>query len=93
MTPTMHPTEPARGAPDLDALSGKDLEGLVARICSPYGNVVRVTVHAANANLAVRSFVLVDMSAVNEAERLAAAFKRPRMGSSVLLLLEPRNPS
>ena len=39
------------------------------------------------------SFALVDMSAVNEAERLAAAFRRPRMGSSVLLLLEPRNPS
>ncbi|HZM47374.1 MAG TPA: hypothetical protein VFC14_21325 [Burkholderiales bacterium] len=85
--------EPTPAMPDLGALSGKDLEGLVARICSPYGNVVRVTVHGANPNATARSFALVDMSAVNEAERLAAAFRRPRMGSSVLLLLEPRNPS
>jgi prophage tail gpP-like protein len=79
--------------PDLSALSDKDLEGLVARVCSPYGKVVRVAVHAAHTNPSVRAFALVDMSAVNEAERLAAAFKRPRMGSAVLLLLEPRTHS
>lgn len=76
--------------PDLGPLSDKDLEVLVTRICSTYGKVVRVAVHSANTNPNVRAFALVDMSAVSEAERLAAAFRRPRMGSAVLLLLEPR---
>ena len=77
-------------APDLSALSDKDLERAVAGVCSPYGTVVRVAVHTVRTNPGMRPFALVDMSAVNEAERLAAAFRRPRMGSAVLLLLEPR---
>jgi hypothetical protein len=90
-TPAVHSGSGERAiAPDLAALSDKDLEGIVTRICSPYGKVVRVAVHSAHANPNVRSFALVDMSAVSEAERLAIAFKRPRMGSAVLLLLEPR---
>jgi len=76
--------------PDLSALCDKELESLVARVCSPYGTVVKVAVHGAHANPGVRPFALVDMSEVSEAERLAAAFNRPRMGSAVLLLLGPR---
>ena len=90
-TPAVHTGGAERPiTPDPGPMSDKDLEGLLARVCSPYGTVVRVAVHAAHTNPNVRAFALVDMSAVNEAEKLAAAFKRPRMGSAVLLLLEPR---
>jgi hypothetical protein len=94
-SPAVHPSGAAQTpiTPDLGNLSDKDLEGLVARVCSPYGTVVKVAVHAAHTNPNVRAFALVDMSAPSEAERLAAAFKRPRMGSAVLLLLEPRTDS
>lgn len=82
------------GAPalphDLFDLSTKDLESVVTRVCSAYGTVVKVAVHHSHAHLNVCAFALVDMSGPREAERLAIAFNRQRVGSAVVLLLQPR---
>lgn len=75
---------------DLNSLSASDLEGVVTRACSVYGTVLKVVVHLSHAHLNARAFALVDMSLPEEAERLAAAFNRHRMGAAVLLLLQPR---
>jgi len=75
---------------DLNELSEGDLQREVTRLCSAYGCVVKVTVHSFHAHLNARAFTLVDMSSAEEAERLAAAFNRRRMGATVLLLFEPR---
>ena len=91
-------TDPIRdpGAPvpltlaeDLNSLSLGDLKIEVARVCSTYGTVVRVVVHRSHAHTSVRAFALVDMSLLEEAERLAVAFNRHTMGTAVLLLLQP----
>ena len=82
------------GAPsfqhDLFDLSTEDLESVVTRVCSAYGTVVKVAVHLSRAHLNVRAFALVDMSEPTEAERLAIAFNRRRVGNAVVLLLQPR---
>ena len=75
---------------DLYGLSKKDLESVIARVCSDYGTVIRLMVHAAQAYLNWRAFALVDMSEAKEAERLATAFERTRAGTAVLLPLKPR---
>ena len=76
---------------DLRDLSTTDLESLVAKMCSAYGTVMKVVVHASHAHLnGIRAFALVDMSELEEAERLATAFGRRSVGTAVLLLLQPR---
>jgi hypothetical protein len=75
---------------DMRNLSVQDLERAVTGMCSAYGTVIRVIIHISQAHLNVRAFALVDMSEDVEAERLAVAFNRSRMGSAVLLLLQPR---
>jgi len=77
-------------AEDLNNLSISDLKSEVARVCSAYGTVVKVVVHRSHAHTSVRAFALVDMSLIEEAERLAVAFNRHTMGTAVLLLLQPR---
>jgi len=71
-------------------MSTKDKESAVTRMCSAYGTVIRVVVHLSHAHQGVRAFALVDMSEAEEAERLAVAFNRRRMGTAVLLLLAPQ---
>jgi hypothetical protein len=90
--PTHYPGEPLplTLAEDLSNLSLSDLKIEVARVCSAYGTVVKVIVHRSLAHTSVRAFALVDMSLVEEAERLAVAFNRHTMGTAVLLLLQPR---
>ena len=90
--PTDDPGEavPLTLAEDLSNLSLSDLKMEVARVCSAYGTVVRVVVHRSHAHTSVRAFALVDMSMLEEAERLAVAFNRHTMGTAVLLLLQPR---
>jgi hypothetical protein len=75
---------------DVCDLSVKDLAHAVTGMCSAYGTVIKVMIHISHAHLNVRAFALVDMSEDAEAERLAVAFNRSRMGSAVLLLLPPR---
>ena len=74
----------------LNDLSPGDIERAVTLACSPYGTVVRVSVHLSHAHMPSRAFALVDMSLPEEAERLAVAFNRHSMGAAVLLLLHPR---
>ena len=80
-------------AVDLNNLSASDLESAVTRMCSAYGTVVKVVAHLSHAHHSVIAFALVDMSLPEEAELLAVAYNRHRMGSAVLLLLQPRSAS
>lgn len=80
-------------AGDLNNLSASDLESAVTRMCSAYGTVVKVMAHLSHAHQSVIAFALVDMSLPEEAERLALAYNRTRMGTAVLLLLQPRSAS
>src|SRR5688572_16590432 len=93
--PTLHsdPAVPLTLADDLNALSSGDIERVVVRVCSAYGTVMKVALHRSNAHQSVRAFALVDMSCPEEAERLAVAFNRQRMGPAVLLLLKPQSAS
>ena len=91
--PTRDPDAPAPLvlAGDLNDLSTSDLESAVAQVCSVYGTVVKVMAHRSHAHLSVIAFALVDMSLPEEAERLAVAYNRHRVGTAVLLLLQPRS--
>ena len=75
---------------ELFDVSTQDLESVVARVCSAYGTVVKVAVHLSHGHQNVRAFALVDMAEPAQAERLAIAFNRRRVGSAVVLLLQPR---
>jgi len=90
--PNHAPAHPALDAP-LSDLSVEELESGVARMCGAYGTVVKVAIHLSQAHLKIRAFALVDMADAGEAERLAIAFGRKRMGAAVLLLLDPRTVS
>ena len=72
---------------NLNCSPAQELEASITQACSLYGTVVRVVAHSARAHVGVRSFALVDMSSTEEAECLATAFKRTRVGLSVLILL------
>lgn len=80
-------------AVDLNDLSASELESAVTRMCSAYGTVVKVMAHLSHAHRSTIAFALVDMSLPEEAERLAVAYNRHRMGTAVLLLLQPRSAS
>ena len=84
---------PPMWPPNLSGLSTADQQGVIARICSEHGTVIRVVLHRTEVRSGLQAFALVDMSDVMGAEQLAAACDRPRMGTAVILLLQPLSPA
>jgi hypothetical protein len=83
---------PQTWQPDLAGLSTEEQQGVIARLCSAHGTVVRVVVHRTKVHSSLQAFALVDMSDVAGADNLASAFSRPRIGNAVILLLTPLLP-
>lgn len=71
---------------DLASWSEKELEDTVASHCSLHGAVKNLRIYQAASPLA-RPFALVDMETAEQAESLAAAYGRRRMGNSVVIVL------